>query len=141
GSKEEIEVELDMTGHGLSWAGVDRLHGIETLLGSSLTVPRPVDPDIDPETVVAWAGGNILLGGNGNDTFEGRGGDDFIHGDAWLNVRISVRELDGDGNVTTTEAFTVDSLGQVVEIDGVSKPLSEFLLSGEIKPRQLTIVR
>src|SRR3546814_15850842 len=78
---------------------------------------------------------------DGNDTVEGRGGNDFIHGDAWLNVRISVRHLDEDGNATTSEAFTVDSLKQVVEIDGVSKPLSEFLLSGDIKPKQLTIVR
>ncbi|BBI60873.1 hypothetical protein HSBAA_21790 [Vreelandella sulfidaeris] len=60
--------------------------------------------------MVAWAEGNILLGGDGNDTFEGRGADDFIHGDAWLNVRLSIRELDNDGNVLEgTEAFTVDS--------------------------------
>src|SRR5690606_6894951 len=73
GSKEEIEVELDMTGHELTHAGVDRINGIRELLGSSIvsTVPEGVDP----ETVVAWTGGNILLGGDGNDTFEGRGGD------------------------------------------------------------------
>jgi Ca2+-binding RTX toxin-like protein len=139
GSREEIEVELDMTGHELTHGGVGRINGLSALLGSSIVTTVPAG--VDPETVVAWTGGNILIGGDGNDTFEGRGGNDFIHGDAWLNVRISVRELDGDGNVTTTEAFTVGSLKQVVEIDGVSKPLSEFLLSGDIKPKQLTIVR
>ena len=36
-------------------------------------------------------GGNIILGGDGSDIIEGRGGDDLIDGDAWLNVRISVR--------------------------------------------------
>ena len=39
-------------------------------------------------------GGNIILGGDGGDIIEGRGGDDLIDGDAWLNVRISVRAND-----------------------------------------------
>ncbi len=39
-----------------------------------------------------FAGGNIILGGDGSDRIEGRGGDDRIDGDAWLNVRISVRD-------------------------------------------------
>src|SRR5690606_25669289 len=55
---------------------------------------------------------------------------------AWLNVRISVRDLDTD-----EELFTVDSLKQVVEVNGEEKPLSAFLLSGDIHPRQLNIVR
>ncbi len=35
--------------------------------------------------------GNIILGGDGSDTIEGRGGDDLIDGDKWLNVHLSVR--------------------------------------------------
>ena len=47
--------------------------------------------------VTAFTTGNILLGGDGNDFMMGRGGDDVIDGDAWLNVRISVRAtVDGD---------------------------------------------
>ena len=38
-----------------------------------------------------WGEGNILLGGAGSDTLEGRGGDDIIDGDRFLNVRLSVR--------------------------------------------------
>src|SRR3546814_8680680 len=53
-----------------------------------------------------------------------------------------MRISDWSSDVCSSDlAFTVDSLKQVVEIDGVSKPLSEFLLSGDIKPKQLTIVR
>ncbi|WP_367178667.1 beta strand repeat-containing protein [Devosia sp.] len=90
GSREEIETELDMTNHELSWAGVDRIHGLEALLNKVL-LERPGNaPDL--EKAIAFASGNVLIGGDGNDTFEGRGGDDFIHGDAWLNVRIRITE-------------------------------------------------
>src|SRR5690606_24933158 len=95
----------------------------------------------DLESLIAYKAGNIILGGDGSDVMEGRGGDDFIHGDAWLNVRISVKSLDDEGNVTETEAFTVDSLKQIVTVGDETKPLSEFLLDGTIKPRQLQIVR
>jgi hypothetical protein len=33
-------------------------------------------------------GGNIILSGGGSDHIMGRSGNDFIDGDAWLNVRI-----------------------------------------------------
>ena len=42
--------------------------------------------------VTSFGSGNIILGGDGSDIIEGRGGDDLIDGDRWLNVRISVRE-------------------------------------------------
>jgi len=134
GSTEEIEVELSMVGHELTWAGVERIDGLAELLG----LVRPAGASDDD---VAFTGGNILIGGDGHDVIEGRGGNDFIHGDAWLNVRISVKALDENGNVTGTESFTVDSLKQAVTIDGVTKPLSQFLLDGTIKPKQLQIVR
>ena len=35
-----------------------------------------------------------VIGGAGSDLIEGRGGDDVINGDAWLNTRISVRAND-----------------------------------------------
>ena len=41
--------------------------------------------------MTAFTTGNIILGGAGSDFMMGRGGDDIIDGDAWLNVRISVR--------------------------------------------------
>ena len=44
-----------------------------------------------PVSGPVWGAGNILLGGAGSDTLEGRGGDDIIDGDRALTVRISVR--------------------------------------------------
>ena len=38
-----------------------------------------------------WGDGNILLGGGGSDLIEGRGADDIIDGDKYVNVRLSVR--------------------------------------------------
>ena len=39
--------------------------------------------------VVSFDGGNILLGGGGNDTLIGGGGNDIIDGDAWLHVGLT----------------------------------------------------
>ena len=58
--------------------------------------------------VVAFDGGNIMLGGAGNDNLIGGGGDDIIDGDAWLHVALTkhapggqiIRQIlyDADGN-------------------------------------------
>ena len=48
---------------------------------SSTSSPAP------PST--SFSSGNIILGGDGSDIIEGRGGDDLIDGDRWLNVRIA----------------------------------------------------
>ena len=54
--------------------------------------PRPLSGSgsagIDEAGEVRFSGGNILLGGDASDIIEGRGGNDVIDGDAWLNVRI-----------------------------------------------------
>ena len=73
-------------------------------------------------------GGNIILGGDGSDIIEGRGGDDLIDGDAWLNVRISVRE---NRNGPRVEIASFDSM----------EPLIPFMLDGTYNPGQLQIVR
>ncbi|MDH1263226.1 peroxidase family protein [Pseudomonas sp. GD03944] len=76
----------------------------------------------------SFGAGNIILGGNGSDIIEGRGGDDLIDGDAWLNVRISVRaNLDGTG----AELRSVTSMSQLIP----------DMMSGAINPGQLVIVR
>ncbi|KQY26700.1 peroxidase family protein [Rhizobium sp. Root482] len=151
GSMEEIETELDMTNHELSWAGVDRIDGLEELLGGLLS-PRPTDPDVDLEKAVAFKSGNVLIGGDGNDTFEGRGGDDFIHGDAWLNVRIRITGA-GQDNTDANEIATVDTLKHVFaagELDSGGQPippawagksLYTLMLERTIVPNQMHIVR
>jgi hypothetical protein len=78
--------------------------------------------------VTSFGAGNIILGGDGSDIIEGRGGDDLIDGDKWLNVRISVR-ANPDG--TGPEIASFDSM----------EPLIQHMLSGEWNPGQLQIVR
>ncbi|WP_336814251.1 peroxidase family protein [Bosea sp. MMO-172] len=144
--------ENTMVGHQLSQAGVNRITGLREILGS-WAAPAPTGPNVDLEAVVAFDDGNILLGGAGSDTIEGRGGDDVIDGDAWLNVRIAI----SDGE---TEIATVDKLGDPVRLvltpeqraeftpqqlavfdSWVGKPLTSLMLSGAINPAQLNIVR
>jgi len=76
-----------------------------------------------PAGMTSFGEGNIILGGDGSDLIEGRGGNDIIDGDAWLNVRIAVSGVPG--------LTSVDSL----------KELVPRMLSGEINPGQLSIVR
>ncbi len=71
--------------------------------------------------------GNIILGGEGSDIIMGQGGDDLIDGDAWLNVRISVRSL-ADHNVEIT---SVDSMVDLIPA----------MVAGIYNPSQLQIVR
>ncbi len=149
GSNEEIEVELSLANHRLTQAGVERIDGLRDLL--DLADYAPV-AGVDPESVTAWTGGNLLIGGDGGDLIEGRGGDDFIHGDAWLNVRIRITGV-GQANDGANEIATVDTLKHVFaagELDSNNDPippawhgksLSELLLSREIRPNQLHIVR
>uniref|UniRef100_A5W572 Animal heme peroxidase n=3 Tax=Gammaproteobacteria TaxID=1236 RepID=A5W572_PSEP1 len=75
-----------------------------------------------------YDGGNIILGGSGSDLLEGRGGDDILDGDKWLNVRISVR-ANPDG--TGPEIASFNSM----------EPMVPFMLNGTYKPGQLVIVR
>src|SRR5690606_5898771 len=103
-------------GSVLSSAGMDLIAGLRDLL----------DGDFD-EPIDSFGSGNILLGGAGSDILEGRGGDDVIDGDAWLNVRVSVR----DPNDHSVELFSVDRI----------KSLVSQMVSGEINPGQLEIVR
>ena len=100
---------------------VSLIDGFQALLG------RPAQAD--PEAVVfdPHEGADILIGGLGSDRIMGRAGDDLIDGDAWLNVRVSVRSAT-DPNV---EIRSVDSIAV----------LKSEMLSGAINPGQLRIVR
>ncbi len=104
--------------HELTQAGIDRIDGLRFLTGIT---------DSGNPNDIAYVGGNILLGGGGSDVIAGRGGDDIIDGDAWLNVRISVR----DRNDPSLELFSVDSLAE----------LQSRMMTREIVPSQLRIVR
>ncbi|RJG09214.1 heme peroxidase [Pseudomonas cavernicola] len=116
----ETDPEFTLQNHELTQAGVDRIAGLNEVLGQAAAA----NPSNDPNAIL-FDGGNIILGGDGSDLIEGRGFDDIIDGDAWLNVRIVVAA--GPNN----EAFSVDSMSAV----------QTRLLSGAINPSQLSIVR
>jgi Ca2+-binding RTX toxin-like protein len=67
----DSRVTADLVGHELNAAGMARVAGLQTLVGTA-----PLNA------------GNILLGGAGSDLIEGRGGNDVIDGDGWLNVQL-----------------------------------------------------
>ena len=71
-----------VNGHVLNAQGIARIDGLANLL---------------PPGTTSWAEGNIILGGLGNDLIEGRGGNDRIDGDAWLNVQL--RAVMNDGTI------------------------------------------
>ena len=59
---------------------------------------------------ILWIGGNLLLGGLGNDTIEGRGGDDLIDGDSWLNVQLRAVLNDGTVKLVDDPRLLVDDV-------------------------------
>jgi len=96
------------------------INGLQTFLNQMLGTPAvPV--------VTRFDGGNIILGGQGSDQIMGRGGNDLIDGDLWLDVYISVRST-LNPNIELTRA---DSMTQLVDA----------MVSGLYNPGQLQIVR
>nr|WP_254454267.1 peroxidase family protein [Siccirubricoccus sp. G192] len=125
----------------LTQAGVDRIHGLQAVVGGT-PLADPNAYVFDPST-----GGDILLGGGGSDTIQGKAGDDIIDGDSWLNVRIAVHaNKDGTG----AELFSIDSLKDIVSpadllklgiTSTVGKSVTDLMLTRGLNPGQLVIVR
>jgi Ca2+-binding RTX toxin-like protein len=111
-------------GSALDAEGLALIAGLQALLAGA-----------GPESFDAqgrFVGGNILLGGDGSDTIEGRGGDDIIDGDRWLRVRIAVMStFDENGPTGNT----------VLEFHDSMTTLVQKVFSGQINPGQLKIVR
>ena len=97
-----VDGELAFTGHELT--DLAKIAGLDQVLGADVT---------------QFGGGNILLGGLGSDLIQGRGGDDVIDGDAWLNVKLDVN---GQSYTSLTQ-------------------LQSAIFAGTVSPRDITIVR
>ncbi len=106
-------------GHELTHDNLLLINGLSTLLSSSgvLLPGTGATPAFDVM-------GNILLGGPGSDIIEGRGGNDFIDGDAWLNVRL----------------VAVDNAGNTILANKMSD-LQVAMLNGTIDPGNVHVVR
>jgi len=112
----ENEVPL----HKMTQETLDLFPGLEEILrpggGHEDYALRFMD---DPLAADQDGQSNLLIGGPGSDLVEGRGGNDFIDGDAYLRVQLAV----GD------ERF--DSASQ----------LQTRVFAGEVNPGDITIVR
>lgn len=79
---------------------------------------------------VVYNAGEIILGGDGSDTIMGRGGDDIIDGDKWLDVQIGV--------FATTDP---NHTGAPIALHNSMTTLANSMFNGSINPGQLGIVR
>ncbi|MFL6133407.1 MAG: fibronectin type III domain-containing protein, partial [Nocardioidaceae bacterium] len=135
----------------LDQAGLDRIHGLDAL------VPELTTPLADVSSLSAsqecplldgpvWGAGNILLGGPGSDLIEGRGADDIIDGDKYLNVRLSVRNAAGDeigsttvnktGQSPMTQQYLRDANGALT-----GPTLQQAVFAGTVNPGNIVAVR
>ena len=111
--------DLDAAGIAVSGANgsvltnISLVDGLQALLDEALGAGQ-----------TSFGSGNIILGGDGSDVIEGRGGDDLIDGDKWLNVRLA--GTDNAGN-----AFTANSMTEIMD----------RVFAGEINPGNIRIVR
>jgi Ca2+-binding RTX toxin-like protein len=137
-------------------AGVARIAGLDALVN---TFPSPLAPieaasapghcpltgsgatPANPRGNV-WAEGDILTGGGGNDSLEGRGANDIIDGDRSLTVRISVRTNPAD---PATEIGSTDLMENQYLRDAsgalTGPTLQAAVFAGTVDPGNLVIVR
>ncbi|MFJ6416664.1 peroxidase family protein [Paeniglutamicibacter sp. NPDC091659] len=75
-------------GHRLTQAHLDRVTGLRDLLGGG-EQPVYALPFLEGQPFeAADMNNNLILGGGGSDLIEPRAGENFIDGDAWLDVNI-----------------------------------------------------
>src|SRR4051794_26629764 len=100
----------------LDQAGLNRINGLDPLVPPLTTplagvVALSASNDCPILSGPVWGAGNILLGGGGSDLIEGRGADDIIDGDKYLNARLSVRTNPADP-ASEIGSATVNKVGQ-----------------------------
>ncbi len=127
-NRTNVELELidPNTGQNNALDNVNQLNGTHTA-AERIGMISGLSAFLNGAT--SFSSGNILMGGGGSDSIEGRGGDDIIDGDAWLNVRISVRT---DPNNPAT---------QVASFPNMTPGLRTSMQNGTWSPDQLVIVR
>jgi Ca2+-binding RTX toxin-like protein len=143
-------VEIDNL---LNNEGVERIAGFTAWFGNARATLFGGNNTAD------FRDGNILMGGDGNDLFQGRGGFDLIDGDAWLNVRIKIVIPTGPNagtysaeSLTTNQTVAGPNAGKVFNVDANGDPiftspafggasLTSLLLNRTINPGEMSIVR
>jgi Ca2+-binding RTX toxin-like protein len=141
----------------LTQSALDRITGLDALVPPLNTPGATILANtttrycfVDPAENV-WGDGNILLGGGGSDRIEGRGADDIIDGDKYLNVRLSVRTNVDD---PATQIGSTDLLeNKVIAGTGLgvnpatfgpgtaNMTLQQAVFAGLVDPGNIAIVR
>ena len=132
----------------LDQAGVDRINGLATIMPPLTTPSGPIVAATATQNCPlvgnVWGQGNILLGGGGSDLIEGRGANDIIDGDRYLNVRLSVRTNPADA---ATEIGTTDIMEGKAVAGGSFGPgttgmtLQQAVFAGKVDPGNIVAVR
>lgn len=127
-NRTNVELELidPNTGQNNALDNVNQLNGTHTA-AERIGMINGLSALLNGAT--SFSSGNILMGGGGSDLIEGRGGDDIIDGDAWLNVRISIR-TNPDNPAT-----------QIASFPNMTPALRTAMQNGTYSPDQLVIVR
>jgi Ca2+-binding RTX toxin-like protein len=124
----------------LDQASLDRISGLDPLVpaltpqGNIVTNAQTHDCSLVGNI---WGDGNILLGGAGSDTIEGRGANDIIDGDKYLDVRLSIRT---DPTDPGSEIGTTDLLERTYQV-GNTHTLQHDIMAGVINPGNIVAVR
>jgi Ca2+-binding RTX toxin-like protein/methionine-rich copper-binding protein CopC len=135
----------------LDQKGLDRIDGLDALVPTLTTpladvVATSASRDCPILDGPVWGDGNILLGGAGSDLIEGRGADDIIDGDRYLNIRLSVRNDAGDeiGSASVNQANQSAMTSQYLrDANGAltGPTLQEAVFAGTVNPRNIAAVR
>ena len=129
----------------LDAAGVARIRGLNAIVPPLTGALQPV-VDLSaagecPLSGPIWGEGNILIGGGGSDTIEGRGGDDIIDGDRQLTARISVRNAaDSAAEIGSTDLMEKQYLRNAA--GALTGPtLMAAVAAGTVNPADLQVIR
>lgn len=125
---------VDSTGAAITVTGVNA----EAI---SLSATPTVLPTVYPAVATflpsnTFSGGNILLGGAGDDILYSQGSDNVIDGEAYLHTCISVTNSDGSAFVTGADVPCGTSSGY-----SSLNILNHYAGQGLISPLNMTIVR
>ena len=129
--------------------GVARIAGLNALVPAAIrTIPSgPIvaasATNHCPLTGLVWGEGNILLGGAGSDTLEGRGANDILDGDRYLSVRLSVRtnEIDPLTEIGSTDLLEHAAVSGTFGAATGGMTLQQAVFAGLVDPGNIVAVR
>ncbi len=127
--------------------GLDRITGLDPLIPALTVDSAPIiaaSATHDcPLVGNVWGDGNVLLGGAGSDTIEGRGANDIIDGDRYLSVRISVRTdpANAASETGTTDLLEHTATSGTFGAGTAGMTLQQAVFAGLVDPGNMVAVR